>query len=222
MNRRTLPALTALATATALLLTACGGESSEADEKIPGAGESSAEASASPSEKGEAKEGFDRPELKFPSDVEFKFGWQKPSGAKEAAVLKDTEEYLKSIIHGITKQDPADSAHKFYAVPLSQAATYAEDQIKRAKEAGNTVSGVQQFPSAQVKLSGTRTASVTYCQDESKFYSKTVKEGKVKVTEPSNNSYYSFTLVLEAPSAGEGPWRAKAISGKQGVAECAA
>ncbi|MHC8563042.1 hypothetical protein ACW23B_18450 [Streptomyces albidoflavus] len=39
MNRRTLPALTALATATALLLTACGGESSGADEKIPGRGE---------------------------------------------------------------------------------------------------------------------------------------------------------------------------------------
>ncbi|MGW4377284.1 hypothetical protein ACWEJ7_26925 [Streptomyces albidoflavus] len=222
MNRRTLPALTALATATVLLATACGGESAEPDEKKPGMGESSAKSSASPGEKEEAEEGFDRPELTFPSDVEFKFGWQTPSEAKETAVLKDTEEYLKSIIYGITQQDPDDSAHKFYAVPLSQAATYAEDQIKGAVEAGNTVSGVQQFPSAQVKLSGARTASVTYCQDESKFYSKTVKGGKVKVTEPSNNSYFSFTLVLEAPSAGEGPWRAKAISGKQGVPECAA
>ncbi|MFB6598141.1 hypothetical protein [Streptomyces diastaticus] len=221
MNRRTLPALTALATATALLLTGCGGESSDPDDKIAGAGENSAEASASPGEKG-AGDGIDRPEMEFPGDVKFKFAWQKPSEAKEAAVLDDTEQYLRSIIYGITEQDPHSSPYKFYTVPLSQAATYAEDQIKQAKEAGHTVSGVQQFPSAQVKLSGTRTASVTYCQDESKFYSKNVKGGKVKVTEPSENSYYSFTLVLEAPTSGKGPWRAKAITGKQGVAECAA
>ncbi|MES9502685.1 hypothetical protein ACWGUN_05540 [Streptomyces koyangensis] len=222
MNRRPSPVPTALATAAVLLVSACGGESAGSDEKMPGAGESSAKSSASPSEMEEAKEGFDRPELTFPSDVEFKFGWQTPSEAKEAAVLKDTENYLKSIIYGITRQDPDSSAHKIYAVPRSQAATYAKDQVKGAVEAGNTVSGVQQFPYAQVKLSGTRTASVTYCQDESQFYSKSVKGGKVKVTKPSNNSYYSFTLVLEAPSASEGPWRAKAISGKQGVPECAA
>ncbi|UYM24794.1 hypothetical protein NQP46_20090 [Streptomyces albus] len=136
MNRRTLPALTALATATALLLTACGGESSGADEKIPGAGESSAEASASPEEKETAADKLDRPKMKFPSDFKITFDWQKPSDPDAAAALGDAENYIKAIHYGIIKQDPEDAAYKFYIEPFSQAHTYAKDQIQQYVNGG--------------------------------------------------------------------------------------
>ncbi|KPC91157.1 lipoprotein, partial [Streptomyces sp. NRRL F-6602] len=108
MNRRTLPALTALATATTLLLTACGGESPKADEKIPGAGESSAEASASPSEKESGADAIDRPEMKFPGDMKVVLDWSQPSGADQAAALHDAGEYMTAVNFGIDKQDPED------------------------------------------------------------------------------------------------------------------
>ncbi|AXQ55474.1 hypothetical protein [Streptomyces koyangensis] len=226
MSRRTLPALTALATATALLLlTACGGESSEPDEEMPGAGESSAKASASasPSEgEGEAGTGaIDRPQIKLPKDVELEFNWEKPSGAEEAAVLGDTQEYLRSVIFGITEQDPESSAYKFYSVPAGSGAAYAKEQIKSTVDAGYSVTGVQRFSSAKVKLMEDSLASVTYCQNEDEFFNKEVDSGKTLKGDPGSSNTFHFQVVLEEAKKVKGLWRVKAIEGDRGAAACA-
>ncbi|MFE7671511.1 hypothetical protein ACFU5N_04765 [Streptomyces albidoflavus] len=221
MNGRTLPALTALATAAALLLTACGGESSEPDEKIPGAGESSVKASASPSEGEAGTDAIDRPEVKLPKDVELEFNWEKPSGAEEAAVLGDTQEYLRSVIFGITEQDPESSAYKFYSVPAGSGAAYAKEQIKSTVDAGYSVTGVQRFSSAKVKLMKDSLASVTYCQNEDEFFNKEVNSGKTLKGDPDSSNTFHFQVVLEEAMKVKGLWRVKTIEGNRGAAACA-
>ncbi|MFJ3748195.1 hypothetical protein ACIPV8_29555 [Streptomyces albidoflavus] len=221
MNRRTLPALTALATATTLLLTACGGESPKADEKIPGAGESSAEASASPSEKESGADAIDRPEMKFPGDMKVVLDWSQPSGADQAAALHDAGEYMAAVNFGIDKQDPEDSAYKFYVVPLSSAHTFAKDMIKKHVDAGLTGTGSLRFSNGKVKVSDSgNSASVTFCRDESKYFNKEVKSGKVQKTGVDENSYYAFTLIMERAKTPKGLWRAKDIAGERGASEC--
>ncbi|CAM5345041.1 MULTISPECIES: hypothetical protein [Streptomyces] len=220
MNRRTLPALTALATATALLLTGCGGESSDPDDKIAGAGENSAEASASPGEKG-AGDGIDRPEMEFPGDMEVVLDWGQPSEADQAAALHDAGEYMTAVNYGVEKQDPENAAYKFYVVPLSSAHTFAKDMIKKHVDAGLTGTGALRFSNGKVKLSESgNTASVTFCRDESKYFNKEVKSGKVHKTKVDEKSYYAFTLIMERAKVPKGLWRAKDIAGERGASEC--
>ncbi|WP_436738283.1 hypothetical protein [Streptomyces sp. BBFR102] len=221
MNRRTLPALTALATATALLLTACGGESSGPDDKIPGAGESSAKASPSAGEEETGADAIDRPEMKFPKDVELEFNWEKPSGAEEAAVLGDTQEYLKAVIFGITEQDPESPAYKFYSVPSGSGAEYAKEQIESTVDAGYSVTGVQRFSAARVKLMKNSLASVTYCQNEDEFFNKEVGSGKTLKGDAKASNTFHFQIVLEEAKKIKGLWRVKAIEGSRGAVECA-
>ncbi|KIX76605.1 hypothetical protein ACPCK9_30450 [Streptomyces koyangensis] len=224
MNRRTLPALTALATATALLLTACGGESSEADEEIPGAGESSAEASASPSEKvPTAADKLDRPEMKFPSDFKITFDWQEPSDPDAAAALGDAENYIKAIHYGIIKQDPEDAAYKFYIEPFSQAHTYAKDQIQQYVDGGWSLMGELRNTDAKVvKGKAARTQLVTFCQDETKAFGKDVKTGEEVdgSADDPKDLHYSITVLMRESEKIDGYWRAVSIEGEQGAAEC--
>ncbi|MFF8579717.1 hypothetical protein ACF05R_13480 [Streptomyces albidoflavus] len=224
MNRRTLPALAALATATTLLLTACGGESPEADEKIPGAGESSAEASASAGEKAPtAADKLDRPEMKFPDDFKITFDWEKPSDPDGAAALGDAENYVKAIHYGIIKQDPESAAYKFYIEPMSQAHTYAKDQIQQYVDGGWSLMGELRNSNAKVKKGqAARTQVVTFCRDESKAFGKDIKTGK-KVDgggDNPNDSHYAVTLVMRESKSIDGYWKAVSIDGVKGAAEC--
>ncbi len=221
VNRLTLPALTALATATALLLTACGGESAEPDEKMPEVGESSARASASPSQGEAGADTIDRPDINLPKDVELDFNWEKPSDAEEAAVLSDAQEYLRSVIFGITEQDPESSAYKFYSVPAGSGAAYAKEQIKSTVDAGYSVTGVQRFSSVKVKLTKDSLASVTYCQNEDEFFNKEVDSGKTLKGDPNSSNTFLFQVVLEEAKKVEGLWRVRAIEGNRGAAACA-
>ncbi|MFZ4136864.1 hypothetical protein [Streptomyces koyangensis] len=219
MNRRTLPALTALATATVLLLTACGGESAKPDEKIPGAGESSAKASASPSE-GAAEE-IDRPEIKFPKD--FRMTWEsaEPAGADEKAALKDAQNYMEAINHAVVQQDPEDSVYKFYVVPLSQAQEYAKKTAKAIVDGGWTVTGVMHQSQINVKKTQNgKLVNVSFCQDESAAYAKEVRTGKVLKTEASEKSHYAYSVIMQESSSTDGLWQAKAVTATRGAAQC--
>ncbi|MEQ4197278.1 hypothetical protein [Streptomyces sp. YIM 103828] len=219
MNRRTLPALAALATATALLLTACGGESSGAGEKMPGAGESSAGASASASEKGEA---IDRPEMKFPKD--FKMTWDVATTADpdEAAAVNDARNYMEATFHAATEQDPEDSAYKFYVVPLSQAQQYAKETVEAIVKRGWTVTGELRHSNVQArKGESERLITVSFCQNESEAFSKEVKTGKVLKDQGSEEPYYAYSVLMEKSTSIEGFWQAKTASATKGAAQCA-
>ncbi|MFD5186511.1 hypothetical protein ACFWMQ_28720, partial [Streptomyces sp. NPDC058372] len=209
--------------ATALLLTGCGGDSSSPDDEIAGAGESSAKASPSPSKGETAADKLDRPEMKFPDDFRITFDWEKPSDPDGAAALGDAENYVKAIHYGITEQDPESAAYKFYIEPMSQAHTYAKDQIQQYVDGGWSLMGELRNSDAKVvKGKAARTQVVTFCRDESKAFGKDVKTGK-KVDGGGgnpNDSHYAVTLVMRESKSIDGYWKAVSIDGVKGAQEC--
>ncbi|WP_089099574.1 hypothetical protein [Streptomyces hyaluromycini] len=224
MKRRTLPVAAALAATAALLLTACGGgdDNSKSNEKIAGAGTGGAKTSASPSAS-DAAAGIDRPAMTFPSDFEMAFDITKPSDAKEAAALGDAENFVRAINYGIIRQDPEDAAYKFYSTAGDTAQTYAKKQIKQYVDGSWTVTGVQRYSQGKVDLAADgKRASVSFCDDDSKFYGKEVKSKKILKTSPSDKDYYYFEIVMTASQEVRGLWTAEDIEVQTEATQCKA
>lgn len=227
MKRRALPVAAASLTATAaLLLTACGGggDDSAGDGKIAGAatGDATASASTSPSASAGAS-GIDRPKMTFPSDFKMVFDLTEPSDPKEAAALNDAENFVRAINYGIAQQDAEGAAYKFYSVPLSQAQAYAKKHIQVSIDGGWTVTGTQLYTQGKVVMasSGDR-ASVSFCDDDSKFYGKEIKTGKVLTTAPSAKDYYFYEIVMTASKETKGLWTAEGLDVQGEATQCKA
>ncbi len=227
MKRRSMPAAAAFAAATALLLTACGsgGDSSKADAEIKGAGsEASGSASASASPSGSAAvDAVDRPTMSFPSDFSMVFDRTTPSDPDKAAALTDAENFLRAVNYGIVQQDAEAAAYKFYTEPLSAAQKYAKSQIQQNIDDGYTVTGVQRYSRATVDMAdaGDR-AVVSFCDDDSKFYSKEIKSKKVHISEPSSRDYNLFEIVMIAPKDAQRPWTADRVQVQEEATQCKA
>jgi hypothetical protein len=224
VKRRTLPPAVAFAASAALLLTACGGgdgKSKEKNDKIAGA-DTGATASASPSPSS-AADAVDRPKITFPADFTMEFDRTAPSDPREAAALNDAENFVRALNYGIVQQDPEDSAYKFYSTPGGTAQAYAKKQIQEYVDGGWTVTGVQRYSQAEVSLAeGGDRASVSFCDDDSKFYGKEVKTGKVLKTSPSDKDYYLFEIVMKASEEAEGLWVADAVEVQREATQCKA
>ncbi|WP_217548888.1 hypothetical protein [Streptomyces sp. GbtcB6] len=224
MKRRRLPVVVAPAATAALLLTACGGGdgNSKSNEKIAGADTDGTKTPASPSAS-DAAAGIDRPAMTFPSDFEMAFDITKPSNAKEAAALSDAENFIRAINYGIIRQDPEDTAYKFYSTAGDTAQAYAKKQIKQYVDGGWTVTGVQRYSQGKVDLaSDGKRASVSFCDDDSKFYGKEVKSKKILKTSPSLKDYYHFEIVMTASPEAQGLWTAEDIEVQTEAAQCRA
>ncbi|WP_406488697.1 hypothetical protein [Streptomyces phaeochromogenes] len=224
MKRRSLPVAAALAATAALLLTACGSgdDKSSDNDKIAGADTGDAKKSASPTASAEA-DTIGRPKMTFPSDFEMVFDRTKPSDAKEAAALNDAENFVRAINHGIVQQDAEDAAYKFYSDPRGNAQTYAKKQIEQYIDGGWTVTGTQRYSDAKVTLaSGGNRASVSFCDDDSKFYGREIKSKKVLKTKPSDKDYYYFELVMTTSKETKGLWTAEAIEVQKEATQCKA
>lgn len=224
MNRsRVLPAAVSLAAAAALLLTGCGGGSNKdsGGDKIAGAGEGGGKKSASPSTKPSDASDIDRPEMKFPSDVELIFDKANVSDPDETAAVNDAENFVKSIRYGIVKQDPEDAAYKFYSEYQSPAFKYAKDQIKQRVDKGFTISGKMRFSSIKAEpVKSKKSTVISFCSDSSKLYSKEVKTEKVHHTEESISDYDSWQILMTAPDSAKGLWRAKQVEVGTKAEEC--
>lgn len=223
MERRTLPVAVAVAVTAALLLTACGGDGNSGNsEKIAAADSRNNKASASPSAS-DAVAGTDRPAMPFPSDFEMVFDIAKPSDVKEAAALGDAENFVRAINYGVVRQDPEDAAYKFYSAVGSTARSYAKTQIKQYLDGGWTVTGVQRYSRGRVDLAADgKRASVSFCDDDSKFYGKEVKSKKILRTSPSDKDYYYFEIVMAASLKAKGLWTAENVKVQTKAIQCRA
>lgn len=216
--RRSLPTAAALTVGTALLLTACGGGGDDSSDKIEGAGGGSDKPSASASASADA----DRPDVSVPKDLDLVFDFSKPSNPKHAAALADAENYIRALDHGIAKQDPDDPAYKFYSGD-PQPTQYAKSQIEAWVKDGWTVTGRDRYSRATTKdVGGGKRVLVTFCRNQSEFFSKKVKTGKVNRTEESLNSYQRFNLLMAPSKDSSSVWRAHQIVVKGKVEECKA
>ncbi|QEV20334.1 hypothetical protein [Streptomyces alboniger] len=216
MNRPLHLATAALAASAALLLTSCGSDekSSGGDDKIAGAEQGDDRKSAPPSKPAGAVE---RPEIKLPSDLSYKFEWAKSSDKNKDAVLADTERYVKAVDMAIAEQDPLHKAYRFYSE--GEAAAGSQKFVQEYVDYKDRITGVKRFYNARVDITGGRTAGLVYCEDQRKAHNKSLKTGKTaKAAAPSKDDYVLYSSRLRVNE--KGVWVTETTTSDRGNATC--
>ncbi|MFE6161944.1 hypothetical protein ACFQ7F_23880 [Streptomyces sp. NPDC056486] len=221
MNRsRALPlAAVSLTAAAALILTGCGGD----DDGGSGDKSKAAKKQEAPGEQAnEAAPEIDRPVMKFPKDMKLLFEKTKLSDPDQAAALNDAENYARSTVHGIIKQDPEDAAYKFYSEPKSPAAKYAKYQIDKHASGDLSLSGERRHSDAKVQPGKGKKGGlvVTFCSDDSKIKGKDLQSGKTFSFEPGLQNYWLWTVDMVPSKSTEGLWVAHDVAVKDKAKEC--
>ncbi|MFD9442242.1 hypothetical protein ACFWBR_29170 [Streptomyces sp. NPDC060006] len=216
MNRRpTLLAAIALTATAALTLSACGSDDSSKDkdnDKIAGA-DTGKEKSASPSAPASAA---GRPKIELPSDVTHTFSPEESEDAVKNAVLKDNAELIRALDAAIVAQNPRLPALEFYTE--GEGAVAAEEWVKAFTDAGWTVTGTVRYFDRQVTVNSKNAASLSYCADESKGFSKVIKTGERKGTKVTKDSYVAYGVQVEKNS--KGVWELVKIVSTEGADRC--
>ncbi|MCZ4516676.1 hypothetical protein O3Q52_52965 [Streptomyces sp. ActVer] len=215
MNRRpTLLAAIALTATAALSLSACGSDDSSKDkDKIAGA-DTGADKSASPSASAPAVVG--RPKIELPSDITLTFTPEQASDAVQTAVLKDNAEFIRALNAAIVAQNPRLPALEYYTE--GEGAVAAQEWVGAFKDAGWTVTGTVRYFDRQVTVNSKNSASLSYCGDESKGFSKVIKTKELKGTKVTKDSYTAYGVQLQKNK--QGVWELVKISSTQGADRC--
>lgn len=218
MNRppRLATSASALAVSAALLLTSCGSSDDESkdSDKIAGAEQGDRKKSASPS--ASASGTAERPKTDLPSDVKLSFNPEKTGDTVKDAVLRDNTDFIRALNAAIVAGDPRLPALEFFTE--GEAAASSQSWVKSFKDAGWTVTGAVRYFNRQVTVKSKTAASLTYCGDESKGYSKVIKTGQVKRTKVTKNSYILYGAQVEKNQ--EGVWELVKITSTRGAATC--
>lgn len=216
MNRPLRLATVALTASAALLLTACGSgdDESKDNDKIAGAGQESDKESASPSASpsGDA----DRPKIKLPDDLTMTFEEARTGDAVKKAVLADNAERMRAVNAAITGTDPKGEAVGHYNTgkALEASATW----IETFKKADLSITGEVRYYDRQVTLKDKKTATLSFCADEGKGYTKDKKSGKTNKTPVTKKSYVSYNTQLIKND--DGTWQTSQIISTRGAAQC--
>ena len=215
MSPRALSAAVLTAAATlSLLLTACGGDEdggTPQEDKIQGADK--AKETPSPSA---ADEAASRPEIKLPDDLEVTFSPEETGDPAKDAVLRDNAERMKAVQSAIAGLDPKYEALNYYNADRALGET--SEWVEQFKDEKLTVTGVVNYVDRQVRLKDDRTATLTFCADESKGYSKSLETGKVNVTPVTKDSYVIYNTELQ--KSDQGVWQTTSIVSERGAAQC--
>lgn len=210
MARHTL-ALTALTTTAALLLTACGGSGGGKTDDIKGAdtGSKSPSASASAS----APSGVKRPVIALPSSFQLTFANWTSSDPVEQAVLDDAKEELRAGYAAIIADNPDSKDVAFYDTEgvIQQTRSW----IKSYTDKNVTVIG--ELPAFDPKVTLARTgkgASLSYCTDESKAYTKNRKTGKKQGNPAGTNPDVRYVVSLA--KSPRGVWQNAGVHAQRG------
>ncbi|MFC7895008.1 hypothetical protein [Streptomyces sp. NPDC057381] len=216
MRRRPtlLTALTLTATA-ALTLSACGSEDSASDDndKIAGA-DTGSEPSKSPSESVPAE--ADRPKIELPTDVTYTFEWDKTGDPVKDAVLHDAEQRIKAVDMAIAEQDALHEAYRFYSE--GEAAAGSQKYIQEFIDHKARTTGVTRYYQESLNVKDDGTASLVYCEDQSKSFNKFIKTGKTDVTPVTRDSYVVYASTLRKGS--NGVWVTERLVSERGSSKC--
>ncbi|MDT0475403.1 hypothetical protein RM863_25070 [Streptomyces sp. DSM 41014] len=215
MKRRTLPTVAALPVAAGLLLTACGGgnDEPEANDKIAGADMGG---STPPSPSTSAPELSKRPVLELPSDVSDVFESWKTGVATKDAVLADVQGAQTATDYAITRGSADEPSLAFYY--RDKALVTTAQWVQSFVGKGLTLSGEIRYFDPQVTLSGDTSASVRYCSDESKAFSKVRKTGKVNKTAVTDESYVLYNVKVAKNK--QGVWQTTNGLSSRGNSAC--
>ncbi|MCI3152273.1 hypothetical protein ELQ39_10940 [Streptomyces sp. GB4-14] len=211
MNRRTV-FLTTLAVTSALTLTACG--SDEPDTSAKGGDKATGSTGRTPAPSTPASD--DRPAVDLPSDLSYTFDWPKTGDKEKDAVLADSEQSIKAVDQAIVHQNPRDKAYLSYYE--GDAAVQTKQFIQAYVDAKARVTGKYRYynPTVQVRDSGS--ASLVYCEDQSKAFDMYLKDRKVNRTPVTANSYVLYTTQLRKND--EGVWVVTKLLSERGHDQC--
>ncbi|MFH8856416.1 hypothetical protein [Streptomyces rochei] len=217
MNRRrpTLLAALTLTAAAALTLSACGSDDKPAsdNDKIAGA-DTGTESSKSPSESAPAEP--DRPKIELPTDVTYEFEWDKTGDPVKDAVLHDAEQRIRAVDLAIAEQNALHEAYRFYSE--GEAAAGSQKYIQEFIDHKARTTGVTRYYQEDVNVKDDGTASLVYCEDQSKAFNKFIETGKTDVTDVSPDSYVLYASTLRKNE--KGVWVTERLVSERGSAKC--
>lgn len=218
-KRVTVPAA-ACAISAALLLTGCGSSKTAAPAAsgITGAQSSAPapSASASPTASPSAV-----PVAVLPSGLSIVTdGWTTGDPTKDA-VLAGTLALYRAEYQAVNKQNPDDSLYKLWtgqesvAINAQQTTrTYIESFVS----VGQTITGTIRLYDENITSLTAKAAKMTWCEDQTKAFSKVVSSGKVLYNAPSRDSYFYKEATLW--KGADGRWITVWVSGIQGDSRC--
>ncbi|MET9717645.1 hypothetical protein ABZZ46_19800 [Streptomyces rochei] len=217
MNRRrpTLLAALTLTAAAALTLSACESDDKPAsdNDKIAGA-DTGTESSKSPTESAPAEP--DRPKIELPTDVTYEFEWDKTGDPAKDAVLHDAEQRIRAVDLAIAEQNALHEAYRFYSE--GEAAAGSQKYIQEFIDHKARTTGVTRYYQEDVNVKDDGTASLVYCEDQSKAFNKFIETGKTDVTDVSPDSYVLYASTLRKNA--KGVWVTERLVSERGSAKC--
>jgi len=209
VSRRTLTTTAAALTATAtLLLTACGGSDDSSSDDIKGADTGA----GSPSVSASKAPGANRPDIKLPDTFQADFeGWTNSDPELQTA-LDDGKERLRASYAAIIAAEPEASYLSFYSGPsaMSTGSTW----VKSYK--GLTIIGEVKVSDPEIAYLGSKKnrATLSYCVDESKGFSKDLKSGETAGTPKGESPKVRYLTSLGKQS--NGVWKTMTVETKPG------
>ncbi|QKW08469.1 hypothetical protein HUT18_20955 [Streptomyces sp. NA04227] len=216
MIRRNLPAAIVLTISAALTLTACGGgDDSKDSDEIVGADKQSPAAGSSPSPSKESGS-QNLPDFKLPKDIKVEIEPVETGNELKDQILREQAESLMARQRILVDRDVNSGyLNRYYE---GEARDFYITLIKKAKAEGMTITGTYRYYDRKITQNTKDRAVVTYCEDQTKAYSKDVKTGKAQKTEPSPEDFTLNTAVLtKTPNS---TWVVQSLTGKTPAQEC--
>ncbi|MFD6436827.1 hypothetical protein [Streptomyces venezuelae] len=211
MNRTFRVAAAALTASAALLLTSCG----SGDDTAP-KGTDSKDTDKSSSASAPAKPPPDRPRIELPPDLTMTFESPGTGDPVKKAVLADDEQRMRAVNAAITGTDPKGDALRHYNTGKALEASVT--WVARFRDAGLSLTGTVRYYDHRVTLKDKRTASLSFCADESEGFTKKKATDEIDRTPVTKNSYVAYDTQLVKNT--EGTWQTAQIVSKRGEARC--
>ncbi|MGW3287713.1 hypothetical protein ACWDR3_24095 [Streptomyces sp. NPDC001002] len=212
-----MPTTVALAAATSVLLTACGGRNnnSQANDKIAGADRGGPAASTSPS--ATRPDNSERPKITLPKGVKDVFQDWKTGDTTKDAILSDAAQARLALDYAAAQGNAKEPALSFYW--KGEAFMDAVGWVKWFVDNNSTYIGTVRYYDANVTASSeSSAAAVVYCSDESRAYNQDKTTKKVEIADATSKSYVLHNTRLEKD--GKGVWRTVGIVSQRGYKSC--
>jgi hypothetical protein len=208
--------ITATVISAALALTACGsgsGSGSGSKNSIKGAQSGSPSPSASTNAD---PANVKRPDVTLPKGLKMVFEHVNTSDPVQEAVLLDNEDLTKAIDMAIAEGRPNEPALSFYA--SGSALKQAQEFVTAYTSKGMVTVGTLRYYDRKTTINSDGTATISYCEDQSKAFDKNLVTGKVDVTPVNKDSYFSYHGQMQKND--KGIWVTKQMSSQQGASAC--
>ncbi|MET9256759.1 hypothetical protein [Streptomyces sp. NPDC003717] len=157
-----------------------------------------------------------RPKIRVPADVTYRFDWAKTGDSATDAVLRDSEERIRAVDMAIAEQAPLHTGYRFYSE--GEAAAGSQKYIQEFVDHKARTTGLTRYYGETVNMTGEGTATLTYCEDQSKAFNKFLKTGKTDVTPETEDSYVLYAGTLRRDK--NGTWITERLISHRGSAKC--